>query len=311
MTYRELHLPEHLGHTVTFFTYGNPQGIPILCFHGGPGSKSRPEHAERFDLSKYYVILFDQRGCGKSSPSGNTENNNTDNTLYDAERIRKALSINQWFISGSSFGSTCSLLYAIKHPDRVRGLLLSSIFLADKESIEYATASDKGAARFVPEAWTSRMNFFKEFNINLETQSEDLTKAFENASLDKQKQLAAGILNWEGSLLSPYMGISSIQAKEIKESDLSFAKISLHYAKNKYFISEGYILENIEKIKKIPTIIIHGRYDILCPVDKAFTLKEHLADATVIVANSSGHRLSQEGEMIRFLSFSQFLERLN
>lgn len=311
MTYTEFHLPEHLGHTVTFFTYGNPQGIPILSFHGGPGSKSRPEHAERFDLSKYYVILFDQRGCGKSSPSGNTENNTTQNTLYDAERIRESLSIDTWFITGSSFGSTCSLLYAIKHPDRVRGLLLSSIFLADKESIEYATASAKGAARFVPEAWTSRMRFFREFNINLQTQSEDLTKAFENASLEKQQQLAAGILNWEGSLLSPYMGISCVQPKEIKESDISFAKISLHYAKNKYFISESYILENIEKIKQIPTIIVHGRYDILCPIDKAFTLKENLIDATLVVANSSGHRFSQEGDMIRFLSFSKFLEQLS
>lgn len=311
MPSEEFSLPEHLGHIVKFSTYGNPQGMPILCFHGGPGSKSRPEHAERFDLTKYYVILFDQRGCGKSLPLGKLDHNNTQNTLYDAERIRQHLCIEKWFVSGSSFGSTCALLYAIEHPDKVQGLLISSIFLADEDSIAYATASSKGAARFVPDAWASRMNFFREFNIRLENQSEDLSKVFENASLETEQKIAACILNWEGSLLSPSMDISNIKPSAIKETDIAFAKISLHYAKHRYFISEGYILDNIRKIASIPAMIVHGRYDILCPIEKAFLLKEHLLQANLVVVNSSGHRFSSEGEMIRFLSYAKFLENLS
>jgi proline iminopeptidase len=307
---KEFTLIEESGHVIAFSEYGNPKGIPILSFHGGPGGKSKPEHAERFDLSKYRIILFDQRGCGKSTPSGNLQENTTQHILKDAERIRIHFQIQKWHVSGSSFGATCALLYAIEHPNRTSSLLLSSTFLADKDSVDWAMHNSKGAARFMPEAWTARMNFFSEFGIRIEKQNEDLLQAFKGACFEKQQKLAAGVLAWETKLLS-ISPIPVIHFSKIQETDIGSVKISLHFAQHHYFIQDNYILKNAYKIKDIPGICIHGRYDLLCPIEKSFTLQKHMPLLEYIVAPSSGHCFSTEGEIIRSLSFKAFLEKID
>jgi proline iminopeptidase len=300
-------LEEKDGHTVSFFEYGNPKGQPILGFHGGPGSKSKPYHAERFDLSKYRVILFDQRGCGKSTPIGKLENNTTEDLLNDAERIREKLGIDAWFVSGSSWGSTLALLYAIKHPDKVRGILISAVFLADRDSIAWAMEDEKGVARLMPDVWAKRMKFFEKFNIGVKTQNEDILKAFDGADLEKQKEITAEIQDWEGNLFSTQSSVSYKNPADVTEDDIASARIFIFYEKNHEFIPDNYILENTEKISNIPTTIVHGRYDVLCPLHKAQELKEAMKDSELIIATSSGHKLTAEGETIQKMAFDRHM----
>ncbi len=302
-------LPEKDGHTVSFSEHGNPKGPAVLSFHGGPGSKSKPRHAERFDLSKHRVILFDQRGCGKSTPVGRLENNTTDDLLGDAERIREQLGIDKWFVAGGSWGSTLSLLYAIKCPERTRGILISAVFLADRDSVAWAMEDEKGVVRLMPDVWAKRIDFFKRFNIKLETQSEDILKAFDNATPEQQKEIAAEVQDWENNLFSALSSVSRKNPEDITEDDIVSVRIAMHYGMNHEFISENFILENAAKIENTPAIIVHGRYDVLCPLQKAYELARKLKNAELIIATSSGHRLTAEGETIQKMAFDGFLEK--
>ena len=306
---KQYELEENQGHIVSFSEYGNPKGEVILSFHGGPGSKSKPPHAERFDLSKYRVILFDQRGCGKSTPLGNLKDNTTENILNDAERIREKLGVDALFVSGGSWGSTLSLLYAIRHPERVKGILLTAVFLGDRDSVSWAMNDTKGAARLMPDLWAKRMEFFKKFNISLETQNTDILKAFQAADLATQKEIAAGIQNWEGNLFSVQASVSFKNPEDITEADIAATKIFIHYEMNHEFIPDNYILENTEKISHIPTVVVHGRYDILCPLEKAQALCEQMNNCELIIATSSGHKLTAEGDTIQKIAFDRFLEK--
>lgn len=307
---KDYQLPEDRGHIVSYSEHGNPAGPAILNFHGGPGSGSKPQHAERYDLAKYRVILFDQRGCGKSTPLGEIENNTTEDTLKDAERIREALGIETWFVGGSSWGSTLALLYAIKHPERVRGLLLAAIFLADADTLSWSMNDPKGAARLMPDVWARRMAFFKKFNIRLEHQNEDLLKAFAEADFETQKEIAAGIRNWEGNLFSVESQVSYQAPEDINEGNIASAKIFTFYELNHEFIPENYILDSIESIAHIPAVIVHGRYDIVCPLDKAHALNGRLRASELVIIPSSGHVPSAEGKVIVQLAFDRFLNRL-
>ena len=305
----EYQLEEDRGHIVTFFEYGNPDGVAILSFHGGPGSGSKPAHAERFDLRKYRVILFDQRGCGKSTPLGSVENNTTDDLLLDAERIREKLGITEWFVTGSSWGATLSLLYALKYPKRVRGLLISAIFLADTESFDWAMTDPRGVARILPDVWAKRMEFFKKFDIKLASHSEDVFKILADADVGVQKEVAAGVRNWESNIASVQSAITYKQPADMTEADIASVKIFVHYEMNQGFIPDGYILEHIDAIADMPTVIVHGRYDILCLVEKAQLLKDAMRNCEMFIADSSGHMLTAEGEMIRKIAFDRFIER--
>lgn len=301
-------LEEDRGHVVSVTEYGNPSGPVILSFHGGPGSGSRPHHAERFDLNKYRVILFDQRGCGKSTPLGSMENNTTEDILLDAERIREKFGINEWFVSGSSWGATLALLYAVKHPDRVLGILISAVFLADSDTLSWSMFDPKGVARLMPDVWARRMEFFKKFDIGLETQNEDLVRLLRESTPDVQKEIAAGIQNWEMNLFSVQSPVSYKDPKDITDADIASTKIFVHYEMNHEFIPDNYIIDSIETIAHIPTIIVHGRYDILCPVDKSQMLKDRMQQCELIITPTSGHIPSPEGRMIVMMAFDRFLE---
>jgi len=303
---KQYQLPEKGGHIVSYSLHGNPSGPTIVSFHGGPGSKSKPYHADRYDLEKYQVILFDQRGCGESTPLGSLEQNTTDELLADTERIREALDIESWFVSGGSWGSTLALLYAIKYPERTKGLLISAVFLADRDSISWAMG-ERGAATLMPDIWDRRMKFFDEFDIKLETQNEDILRLLEKGDLETQKKVTAGVYDWEGNLFSPQSSVSYNNPEDLTEKDIASAKIFVYYEKNKEFIPEHFILDNIQKIANIPTVIVHGRYDILCPMEKAKMLADKITNCALVVATSSGHMLSPEGKTIQYLAYDRFL----
>jgi len=299
-------LSEQDGHIVSYSVHGNPEGPTIISFHGGPGSKSKPYHAKRYDLEKYQVVLFDQRGCGESTPLSELEHNTTDDLLNDAERIREALGVESWFVSGGSWGSTLSLLYAIKHPERTKGLLISAIFLADRDSVDWSFGKG-GASVIMPDVWERRMSFFEKFGIKVETQNEDILKALNNADLETQKEITAGVFDWEGNLFTPQNPISYNNPEDLTAKEIASAKLFIYYEKNNEFIANNFILDNIEKVADIPTVIVHGRYDILCPMNKAKALADKLTNCKFYIATSSGHKMTPEGETIQYMAYDRFL----
>lgn len=300
-------LPELDGHIVAFSEHGSPDGEAILAFHGGPGSKSKTSHAERFDLEKYHVVLFDQRGCGKSTPLGYTEHNTTDDLLHDAERIRQQLGIKKWFVSGSSWGSTLALLYAQKYPSRVKGMLLSSIFLANAATAEWSFHGTSGVAQLMPDVLEKRKTFLAKYHTAARNAAATFTKLLNQDNHEQQKDIAAGVINWESNFFSPTEAVQYVSPDELDEISIAEVKIFLHYEQHEWFLEENHILKHVDTIANIPTVIVHGRYDILCPLIYAYTLKKKLQNAELIIADSSGHRFSIEAEQIRWLAFDRFL----
>ena len=303
-------LPEKDGHIIAYSIQGNPSGIPIVSFHGGPGSCSKPYHAKRYNLDKSMVILFDQRGCGKSTPLGELEKNTTQDILEDTERIREELGIDKWIVAGSSWGSTLALLYAIKYPERTMGIMISAVWTADRDSVEWSFSDPNGSARLMPDVWQKRMDFFNKFNIKLDTQNEDVLRLLETTDFETQQEVTAGVFNWEGNLFSVQSPVEYTNPEDIDEKAIASAKIFVHYDANHEFIPENYIMDNIDVIKDVPTVMVHGRYDILCPLHKATELNEKLNNSTLVVAHSSGHKLTAEGETIQKLAFDRFLSEI-
>lgn len=305
---KEYTLPKENGHMVYYAEYGNPEGPAIIHFHGGPGDGSKLHHAERFDLEKYRIILFDQRGCGKSTPLGEVKHNTTQDILKDAERIRLALGVSKWFVAGSSWGATCAVLYAIEFPDKVRGLILSSLFLAHSAAEQWLLGAH-GAAILLPDVWERRMVFFKKFNIHIETQNKDMFTVLERATEEEARELAAGIFEWEGSLYAFGSDVLSVSPDDIDEKAVASVKIFLHYAMNNNFLRENHILESVSFIANIPTVVAQGRCDIICPAKYTYDFVQKMNSAELVHIPSSGHKLTPEGNMIRNMTYSRFLKK--
>jgi proline iminopeptidase len=301
-------LPVKQGHSVAYFEYGNPSGPAIISFHGGPGSRSKEKHASVFDLATYRVILFDQRGCGESAPTGDITHNTTQDIIADAERIRKKLGIQSWYVAGGSWGSTLALLYAQQFPARVNGLLLAAVFLADKDTTRWSLQDTQGAAQFVPDVLKVRQAFLDSYHTTPETAAKDLLGRLTSANEDEQRIITAGVMNWEGNLFSLTSEVSYTAPEDVDERRIADTKIFLHYEAHDWFIKNNQVIQNIGTIKHLPTIIVHGRYDILCPIKKAADVADSLDNAELVIAGGSGHSLSVEGNEIKRLAFDRFLK---
>ena len=279
------YLPKVDGHEIFFAEYGNREGEAILTIHGGPGSHHKPRHVECLDLNKYCVIAFDQRGCGLSKYDDLLKENNTQKILDDAERLRIYLKISSWFVAGSSWGSTLALAYAEKYPSSVKGILLSSIFLGRKSDDDWAFGG-KGANELFPDLWDQTKSSLS---------VAELLNEIEHAELSKRNELVAKVLSWEGNLMTSQSDIAITDPSEVTDEYLAMVKISLHYNTHDYFLEDNEILNKISSIKEIPTVIVHGRYDILCPANGAYTLHKSLNNSELIMLPSSNHKLSADG----------------
>jgi proline iminopeptidase len=308
-TFDSGYLPEKDGHQIWYSQYGNPQGIPVLVFHGGPGSKSKPKQAKGYDLELYRIITFDQRGCGKSLPAGETKNNTLDDLVADVERLRTHLSIETWFVAGGSWGSTLALAYAQEHQEQVKGLLLSSVFLARDKDIDWSFSKDSGVVRMFPDIWEQRLEFLNKFSTTPEKAATDLLEIIATGSESVIKEIVAGVNNWEGNLMNAFEDINLMDAEDVEESDIASARVFLHYEANKFFLKPNQLLDNLDSIKKIPTVIVHGRYDLLCPLDQMWELKKRLDAVETVILPTSNHRLTAEGGIARKLAFNYFLHR--
>jgi proline iminopeptidase len=277
-------------HTLYVEECGNPKGIPALFLHGGPGAGLSPNHRRFFNPEKYRIILFDQRGAGKSTPYAELRENTLWDLISDIELIRKKLKVSQWLVFGGSWGSTLALTYAINYPERILHLIVRGIFLCRREEILWFY--QYGAHQIFPDAW---QNYVK---VIPENERHDMLSAFHRrlTSSDKRVRLEAAKAwsQWEGATICLKPSDSVYQ--EFTEIAVSLARIECHYfVNNCFFPEDNYILNNAHRIAHLSADIIHGRYDIVCPVKNAFDLKEKLPRARLTIVADSGHAAFEPG----------------
>lgn len=279
-------------HEIRVEVSGNPKGKPVIFLHGGPGGGCSPEHRRFFNPEKYRIILFDQRGAGKSTPLAETRENTTWDLVADIEKMRESLEIDRWQVFGGSWGSTLALSYAIQHPNRVSELVLRGIFLIRQKEIDWFYQS--GASRIFPEAWTSYRNHIPE------EERGSLLKAYHqrlnHSDIQVQRAAAREWSMWELRCSQLIPNEEKISETATEDFLISFARIETHYFINRgFFETEDYFFKNIEKIRKIPAVIVHGRYDIVCPVENAFELHQLWPESELVIVPDAGHSAMESG----------------
>ena len=279
------------GHTLYLEECGNPNGVPVVFLHGGPGGSCEPGHRRFFNPEAYRIILFDQRGCGKSRPHASLENNTTWDLVADLESIRDFLGVERWVVFGGSWGSTLALAYAQTHAERVLGLILRGIFLARDEDVRWFF--DGQAARIFPESWQHFVEPIPpgERKDILDAYYERLTSDNEIVRMGAAKAWSI----WEGSSVTLLPDKNVVDHFSDPHIALSIARLECHYFRNGCFLRPNQLLEDMNKIGHLPGFIVHGRYDMVCPIDQAFLLKERWNHVHIRVIDDAGHAVTEPG----------------
>ncbi len=278
-------------HVIHVEECGNPSGLPVLFVHGGPGAGCEAYHRRFFDPECYRIILFDQRGCGRSTPHASLENNTTQALVADMEQIRQQLGVERWVLFGGSWGSTLSLVYAQTYPERVAGLILRGIFLCRPQEIQWFYQS--GANRLFPDYWQDFINIIPEDERN------DLVQAYHqrlNGEDELQRMAAAKAWSiWEGrtATLQPQESVINHLADPF--TALSMARIENHYFINDSFLEADQILRNADRLAEIDGVIVQGRYDVVCPMESAWALHQAWPQAALKIIGDAGHAASEKG----------------
>jgi proline iminopeptidase len=278
-------------HEIYYEQSGNPKGKPAIFLHGGPGGGAGGFSRRFFNPKKYRIVLFDQRGCGKSKPHACLEDNTTWHLVEDIESIREQLDIKKWLVFGGSWGSTLALAYAQSHPQCVSELVLRGIFMLREKELQWFY--QYGASEIYPEAW---QGFLKEIPKEKRT---NLIEAYREifGSEDEEKKLSAAKAwsKWEASTSFINHNPEAVKESINSQFALAFALIENHYFVNKGFLeNENQLLDNIEKIRHIPAVIIQGRYDVVCPPTTAYELHQRWPEAELKIAPFSGHSAFEE-----------------
>lgn len=263
----------------------------MVFLHGGPGGSCEPGHRRFFDPERYRIILFDQRGCGKSRPHASLEDNTTWDLVADLEKIREFLEIDKWVVFGGSWGSTLALAYAQANTDRVLGLILRGIFLARNEDVGWFFQGQ--AARIFPEAW---QHFIEPIP---EQERVDIVAAYYKRLTSDNEIIRMGAAKawsvWEGSSVTLLPDKNVVDYFSDPHIALSIARIECHYFCNNCFLTPNQLIENCVKIQHIPGFIVHGRYDMVCPIDQAILLNQHWRQAKLRVVDDAGHAVTEPG----------------
>jgi len=280
------------GHEIYFEESGNPDGKPCVFVHGGPGGGSAPEARQFFDPERYRIVVFDQRGCGRSRPHASLEANTTWHLVADMETLRRELGINRWLVFGGSWGSTLALAYAQAHPEAVTELVLRGIFLLRPEEIHWFY--QEGASALYPDSWEAYLT-----PIPKEEQG-DLLNAFHRrlTSNDEAIRLAAARAwsVWEASASFLIQNQDFMDKLDAPDAALAMARIECHYFVNGgFFESPNQLLENIDRIRHIPAIIVQGRYDVVCPAVTAWDLHRAWPEADFQLIPDAGHSAFDSG----------------
>ena len=278
------------GHKIFYRTYGNPKGIPIVFIHGGPGGRSLPSHEVFFDPEKWFVIFYDQRGCGKSEPFASIKNNNTALLVDDLEVLRKKLNIEKWVVFGGSWGSTLALYYGICFPDRCLGFLLRGIFLGTISEINWFLL---GMRKFFPEAHTKFLKGLK-FSENIIPKPSEIFLRAKKLIYDKDPSIYIPAAEAWSSYESSCSTIEYSNRSMTGASALSLAKIEIHYFENNCFLKTDEIIRKIYKLKDHPVFIIQGRHDVICPPFTAIKLNTNLENSFLTIVENTGHSAFEE-----------------
>lgn len=277
------------GHRIYVEECGNPKGQPVVILHGGPGGGCSPGMRRFFDPDHYRVILFDQRGCGRSIPNASVENNTTWDLVADIERIRTFLKIDDWIVFGGSWGATLAVVYGQTHPDRVSHFVLRGVFLMSRSELNWFYGG--GAGQFFPEEWARFVNMIPE------EERDDLIAAYakrlfsdDEAVQTKFARIWAG---WEGALASFHNRSRALPSGSYSRA---FARLENYYFQNLGFLPEDrHLLKNMDKIAHIKAVIVQGRYDMICPPRTAYELHQNWPNSTLEIIPSDGHALSEPG----------------
>ena len=279
-------------HTIHYEESGNPNGKPVIFLHGGPGGGIAPMYRQYFDPQKWRIVIFDQRGCGQSTPYAELQENTTWDLVADIEKLRQKLGIDRWMVFGGSWGSTLSLAYAQTHPDRCKGLILRGIFMLRPSEIRWFY--QEGANHIYPDAW---QEYLKPIPIE---ERHDLLSAYHKrlTSEDRQVRLEAARAwaVWEASTSKLIPSKASKLRFGQAEFAEAFARIECHYFVNKgFFKRENQLIENVDRISHLPGVIVQGRYDVVCPMISAWELHRVWQSAEFIVIEDAGHSVSEPG----------------
>jgi len=277
-------------HALYWEQSGNPEGAPVLFLHGGPGAGAMPAHRRFFDPTHYRIVIFDQRGAGRSTPSGELNGNTTQKLVADIEALRVELGIESWLLFGGSWGSSLALVYAQDYPGRCRGVIARGIFLCRRDEVDWFLT---GMRRIFPEAWRRFSAFLPE------SERGDLLTHYYQRLIDPDPDIhlpaAVAWSQYESvcSTLLPHPEATAPAGDPSKV--LSLARIEAHYFMNDCFMTNGALLENAGRLKGMPGAIVQGRYDMVCPIDAADALAAAWPDARYTIVPDAGHSAMEPG----------------
>lgn len=278
------------GHSIYVEQCGNPDGIPVVVLHGGPGGGCSPGMRRYFDPAVYRVVLFDQRGCGRSRPNASVENNTTWHLVADIEQIRTTLGIDRWIVFGGSWGATLSLIYGQSHPEHTAALVLRGVFLMTQPELDWFYGG--GAGKFWPDLWA------KFTGLVPEDEHDDLIAAYHRRLFSgdhvMESRYARAWAGWENALAS--IESNGPTAESPSAYARAFARLENHYFVNAGFLSEDQqILNRMDRLAKIPGVIVQGRFDMICPPVSAHKLAANWPDGRLVMIGKAGHALSEPG----------------
>lgn len=294
-------------HTLYWEECGNPQGSPVVFLHGGPGGGIGPDLRRFFDPKFYRIILFDQRGSGQSTPCAELRENTTWDLVKDIETLREMMKVDKWMVFGGSWGSTLALAYAITHPTRVNALVLRGIFLCRPSEIKWFY--QEGASQVFPDVWDEYLKVIPE------NERHDMVTAYYKrlVSEDPAVRLNAAKTwsKWEAATSRLIVSQEAIDDFDDPEYALSFARIECHYfTNNAFFKTDNWLLENIEKIRHIPGVIVQGRYDMVCPARSAWDLHKAWPEAKFTIIPDSGHAAAEPGTRSALIEATEAFKNL-
>ncbi|NII10754.1 prolyl aminopeptidase [Oleiagrimonas sp. C23AA] len=268
---------------------GNPDGLPVLFLHGGPGAGLAPYHRQFFDPSRYRIVLFDQRGAGRSTPFAELADNSTWHIVDDIERLRRTLDVERWVVFGGSWGSTLALAYAQAHPEHVLALVLRGIFLGRPQEVRWFY-EEGGASWLLPQRWAQYAGFIPEAERDqlLDAYWQRLTCDDEATRLAAARAWGA----WEGGALTLEESPDTVASFTSRQVAVSLARIEAHFFRHDCFLESDQLLRNIDRIRHLPGTIVHGRYDLICPARNAADLAQAWPEAELHMV-TAGHAASE------------------
>jgi proline iminopeptidase len=294
-------------HTIYYEEVGNPNGVPIVFLHGGPGGALSPNHRRFFDPAHYHVVLLCQRGAGRSTPAGELRENTTWDLVQDLETLREALGIGKSIVFGGSWGSTLALSYAVTHPERVLGLIVRGIFLCRPKEIQWLY--QEGASNLFPDAWEDYLAAIPP------AERGDLVDAYYRRLTgdDEDEKLRAALAwsLWEAKTSYLIPDVQNIKEHGEPARALALARIECHYFRHRaFFASENLLLEQIGRIRHLPGVIVQGRYDVVCPPVSAWELHRAWPEADFYITPDAGHSALEAGNRKRLVQATEDFKRL-